>query len=773
MKKITKLILLSCMTIGMAAGCDFSKSTTPSNEQSSSHSAPLSTSSSSVSEQSSSSTSGSAPSSSSSSIISSSSSITTSSSSSIVSSSSASSSLSSLAPVVDGINLNTDNVKKEYIDGDALDLAGLVVTAHYSDNTNVNVSDYNVNPANGTILDEVGPKTITVSYEDFTSEFTVTISARLTSITLNTDAVKKSYKVGEKLDLTGLVVTANYSDNTSVVVTDYSLNIDDGSELTEYGNKEIVVTYNDLTARFSVMVKAPSSIALDTTYLKMIYEQREALDLSGLVVNLVYTDGSKEKITDYSVSPANGTILNDAGETTVTITYGTFTKTFKVTVKETWTEEYANLMASHLYGYVLPYTGSKLSVVCYSDEYNTLYIEGGDASNDALAAYAAKMEAKGFTKISTNTYTYTKVVDTEDGERNLKVFFGKNEDGVFYLEAYDPYYYSFPVSYATSLATQFGSTQIVPSFEADYYELETNPQAIYCYTTSQTAETDYTKALNDAGWDITGGVDQNTGYLTAIAPDKAYMVYYKYETQYKDLDIVFMPINFWNEDVIKAFYLNYANYNDFDVPSLDVAGANYLFQEAPTNEWAFEEGHYEFIYANMYVIGAKTSDLTIYSGVLKTAGWDVVEGDSNYVAKLTIAEIGIIRIEFSYKSDANAVAITFYGLIEPIPDANWPSEWIASKLGEDVTDTIPQYLGPNNGFSILDDYFGTAIVVNVTKGTENDCIAAYCNTLERSHYVLHGYDVLNCPIYYSPKGQISLNIYMGTSGSFTIEFSKL
>ena len=114
-------------------------------------------------------------------------------------------------------------MKKSYNINENLDLTGLVVTAKFSDNNTKVVTDYRTNPANGTKLDTVGDKTVTVSYQGFDETFTITVTRQLESITLNTDNVKKYYHYGDALDLTGLVVAANYTDY-SIEVTDYTTN---------------------------------------------------------------------------------------------------------------------------------------------------------------------------------------------------------------------------------------------------------------------------------------------------------------------------------------------------------------------------------------------------------------------------------------------------------------------------------------------------------------------------------------------------------------------
>ncbi len=150
-KSLIKSILLGAIALGMMIGCNEPAST-------SSSLTPSSTSNSTVSSSSSEITSSSTTSSSNSS----------SSASSSLPSSSSSSSSSSVAPTLTGIALDTTDVKKAYVQGEALDLTGLVVTASYSDNTSKTVTGYTTDPANGSVLSNIGDITVTVSYEKYT-----------------------------------------------------------------------------------------------------------------------------------------------------------------------------------------------------------------------------------------------------------------------------------------------------------------------------------------------------------------------------------------------------------------------------------------------------------------------------------------------------------------------------------------------------------------------------------------------------------------------------
>lgn len=116
--------------------------------------------------------------------------------------------------------------------------------------TNFNV----VLPANGLAA---GQNQITVSAPASGLSETLTVSATADTVTniAVTTQPKLSYTSGEKLDLSGMVVTATCASGKTKQVTDYSTAIGDtevGSEtvlkVADHNGKTITVTYNDLTA---------------------------------------------------------------------------------------------------------------------------------------------------------------------------------------------------------------------------------------------------------------------------------------------------------------------------------------------------------------------------------------------------------------------------------------------------------------------------------------------------------------------------------------------
>ena len=662
MKRIIKALALGAMVIAAVAGCNptenstTSESTIPSSDITSSRSSENP--------------------------------ITSDSSSSSITSSSTSTS-TSIAPTLTGITLNTTNVKKEYLHGDTLDLVGLVVIAKYSDNTNATVNNYTTNPANGSTLDSIGPVKITVSYESFTADFDVIVSAKVTGIEIDTNSVKKQYEQGEALDLTGLVVTAKYSNNTS------------------------------------------------------------------------------KNVNDYTTNPEKGTVFNEIKEETITVSYASFEKTFKVNVvtpsKKAWTADEAKIMSDNLHGVVLPYTGSEESVVIFDEEATSVIIRGGEATSSSLMAYGLLLTADGFKRVNNNAYVYEKSIQIEQGIRFVRVGFISME-GVFYLQAYDPYFYEFPVADAKELAGAFDSGVIIPSVNATYFEVDYGELGIFCYSENASIAAEYTALLETANWDIKE--ELNKGYKVAISPDGKYLINYKYNEELLSLDIYFGPLNYWNKKVVEDFFKKYNGYV-VDIPAFTVEGAEYVFAESYLNAEAYAQGVYEAIHAFMYLYGAQPSNLATYANVLTEAGWDVETSGGHYYAYLTIANKGVARIEFNYESKINAISVTIYFLLDPIPEVEWPASKIAEYLGKYTIDSIPAFTAANKGFVMLDDMFGTAVMVKVERGTEAAAVEAYRETLLTANYRVTGDES-----FASPSNEIAVSVYSAEGGSITIAFRK-
>ena len=142
------------------------------------------------------------------------------------------------------------------------------------------------------------------------------------------------YELNETLNLDGGKILVEYTDDTEeeIVMTP---EIVSGFDSSTAGTKTLTVTYGGCTAAFTIDVKGEAvesvleSIRISRQPDKTKYKTGEKLDLTGMAVEAVYSDGTVNVITDYTVS---GFDKSKTGEQIVVVTYKGKTAEFKVTV---------------------------------------------------------------------------------------------------------------------------------------------------------------------------------------------------------------------------------------------------------------------------------------------------------------------------------------------------------------------------------------------------------------------------------------------------------
>ena len=198
---------------------------------------------------------------------------------------------------LEGLSVTTQPSRTSYCIGDSFDPAGMVVKAVYTGGVAVEVSNYTFSEAAFTAS---GAQQVEISYQQAnttrTAQVNVTVSeAELDHIAITTPPVKTAYQVNENFDPAGMVVTAYYSDESSSVITNYTLS--HGKLIST--DSAVTVSYNGKTAEQAVSVtgKALSSITITTKPTKMNYTVGEILDPTGLVVTATYNDTTKAVVT--------------------------------------------------------------------------------------------------------------------------------------------------------------------------------------------------------------------------------------------------------------------------------------------------------------------------------------------------------------------------------------------------------------------------------------------------------------------------------------------
>ncbi len=225
---------------------------------------------------------------------------------------------------LDKIELTSLPEKLTYLEGQSLNLNGLVVTAVMTNGIKNNVTTgYTVSGYSS----EPGNHTVTVEYLGKTATFEVTVENRsLVSLTLNSAPAKFEYVAGEKFDPTGMQIVATYDNGENAVVEDYTVSGFDDVP----GIKTVVITVGDQSVSFTVQVlgKVCNELKITSLPTKLNYIEYEAFDKTGLKVQATYNDGTVKEITDYEISGFS----SKPGIHTVAISYCGFVETFEVNV---------------------------------------------------------------------------------------------------------------------------------------------------------------------------------------------------------------------------------------------------------------------------------------------------------------------------------------------------------------------------------------------------------------------------------------------------------
>ncbi len=164
-------------------------------------------------------------------------------------------------------------------------------------------------------------------------------SAEIDEVEILSYPSKRTYVVGESVDLSGLAIAVyrkdgTFEDNITSGFTAYP-----SEPFEEAGEHEVIVEYQGyelfsfyVTVEESESDAAIASIEILETPDKVEYTVGESLDTTGLIVRVTKTDGSTEDISSgFDVSPRKFTT---EGRTSVSVSYEGFTATFVVMVRK-------------------------------------------------------------------------------------------------------------------------------------------------------------------------------------------------------------------------------------------------------------------------------------------------------------------------------------------------------------------------------------------------------------------------------------------------------
>jgi len=231
------------------------------------------------------------------------------------------------------IEVTKEPTRKVYGQGQELSLSGMVVTGQFKKDSRdvtsqVSISGYN--------KDRAGQQTVTITmkagFKTVSNTFNVTVIP-VESISISQPPSTTSFRQGDDHNWNGLSVAVKFQDDAipgDVVRPGVNAMTITGYEKDKPGTQSVTVDYYGKRATFNISVVGLDSIAVTTQPTKIEYYTGEEIELTGLVVQGRWSDGSTARV---NITNANlsGFDLTRGERQNVTITYSGKTTAFPVT----------------------------------------------------------------------------------------------------------------------------------------------------------------------------------------------------------------------------------------------------------------------------------------------------------------------------------------------------------------------------------------------------------------------------------------------------------
>ncbi len=225
--------------------------------------------------------------------------------------------------------------KLTYYEGDRLNTSGLSIKVTYSSGkVQTLTSGFATTPSNNAVLSRSN-NIVTVSYGGKTTSFTITVNTvTLDSISVSSKPSKTTYNEGDKFSTAGLKIKLTYNNGSSEIISSgFTTNPANGASLTT-SNRTVTVSYGGKTASFTITINSLTVTGLSVSSMpsKTVYVEGESFSTSGLKIKVTYNNGTSKTLSSgFTTSPANGATLSTSN-TTVSVSYGGKTVTFKITI---------------------------------------------------------------------------------------------------------------------------------------------------------------------------------------------------------------------------------------------------------------------------------------------------------------------------------------------------------------------------------------------------------------------------------------------------------
>ena len=240
--------------------------------------------------------------------------------------------------VLESIEITKAPQKLIYLLEESLDIDGLEVTGSYNDGSRelevVELSDITGFDSSG-----AGTKNLTITLDGKKVSYEIVVAEKeiiFEDLEIVKLADKLNYFIGEELDITGLEIRGIYSDGSSKLELVTTENIT-GFDSSKIGKQILKVTIYGKTVNYNIEVlekeKVLESIEVTKQATKLDYYIGESLNISGLEVRGIYSDGSS-KLELVTLENITGFDSGEIGIKNLTITIDGKIATYDIEVLE-------------------------------------------------------------------------------------------------------------------------------------------------------------------------------------------------------------------------------------------------------------------------------------------------------------------------------------------------------------------------------------------------------------------------------------------------------
>lgn len=240
-----------------------------------------------------------------------------------------------LEPKITKLSIVKMPAKVDYVEGEELNLTGLVLEAVYNDGSTRVVRGLQSNGLTVNLGHAEDGVTLTYEGEPFTVKINVKkkdVPVTALSVELVQEPDKTKYIENDPggLDLTGAALLVQMSDGRRERIP-VTKEMADPVDLSKTGRHLLTIRYQgfSVTCSICVLLKTLEKLELRSGLKKTEYIEGEDIDLRGVIVEACYNNGERVPVSNYEVSPETASVMDHS----VTFRYSGMEVSAPVTVQ--------------------------------------------------------------------------------------------------------------------------------------------------------------------------------------------------------------------------------------------------------------------------------------------------------------------------------------------------------------------------------------------------------------------------------------------------------